>query len=404
MAVPNPEDELTRLQKLIARGLPPVTVVTGGNDHFRAEAVDRLLAAVPPSAELRVVDAVEERGSGGGAEAEEGDGDDGADGGDAEAADDAAALASCPELQDLRGGGLFAKTAFVVVRRGTNWWKKHAVTLAGAVPRFGKGCGLVLEAAKLDKRKKAAQGLVKQLADSGTLFEFRELYDLPYDRSRSPFEGELCKWVVARAARMGTALQPDAAWLLVMQVGKTPADLLAELGRLRDQFGADPKRRPLAPADLQGKLTCSFESTPFELAEAVLGGDRKKALRSVRAMFERGVRGKDGKAMDTGGLLPFATSWLYQQLATAWEGRSLLAQGTSRADLAAKAGVRQFADRFLEHVERNDLPKLARGLQALHACQRASRLTSEEPDALLERFLAQWFDGAPIPTLQDLEP
>lgn len=396
MAVAHPEDELTRLSRLAARGLPAVTVVTGPNDHFRAEAMDKLLAVVPKDAELRVLDAGEERG---GAEADEDEDGDPADA--APAAD--ASLAACPELQELRGGGLFAKTAFLVVRRGAGWWQKHAATLAAAMPKFAAGCGFVLESPKLDKRKKAAQALVKALADAGTLFEFRELFDLPYDRSRSPLEGELCKWVVGRAARLQVPLQPDAAWLLVMQVGKAPAELLAELQRLRDRFGADAKRKPLAPADLRGKLTCSFGSTPFELADALLGGDRRAAFRSVRAMFDRGVRAKDGKNMDPGGLLPFTTSWLYQQLAAALEGRQLLDGGVSPRDLAAKAGVRQFADRFVEQVQRHDVARLRRGLLALHACQRMSRITGEDPDALLERFLAQWFDGATIPTAEDLE-
>jgi DNA polymerase III delta subunit len=401
MATPNPEEELSRLQKLIARGLPAVTVVTGSNDHFRAEAMDLLLAAIPKAAELRLVDAVEVRvagGGGAGADAETAADDDASD-----AAAEGEGLAACPELQDLLGGGLFARTAFVVVRRGSGWWQQHVATVAAVLPRLHKGSGLVLEAKKLDKRKKVAQTLVKSLTEAGALFEFRDLYDLPYDRSQSPLQGELCKWLVGRSRHLGVALQPDAAWLLVMNVGKTPVELLAELGRLRDQFGADPKRKPLAPTELRGKLTYSFESTPFEFAEAVLGGDRKAAFRSVRAMFERGVRSKDGKAMDTGGLLPFTTSWLYQQLASVWQGRHALDQGASIRDVPALVGVRQFAERYLDHVQKHDLSRLSRGLQALHACQRASRLTGEEPDALLERFLAQWFDGAPIPSLQDLE-
>ena len=398
MAVPNPEDELQRLQRVLAKGLPPLLVITGSNDFFRAEAMDQALAVVQKDAELRVIDAGLERGGGGG------DGDDADDDNDDEpAADAAAGLAACPELQDLRGGGLFARSATVAVRRGSGWWKKHAATVATLLPKFGKGCSLLLEASKLDKRKKVAQTLVKSLTDGGVLFEFRELYDLPYDRSRSPIEGELCKWVTARSSKLGVPLQADAAWLLVMQVGKQPPELLAELVRLRDRLGADGKRKPLAPADLRGQLTTSFESTPFELADAVLGGDRRAAYRSVRAMFDRGVRGKDGKAMDPGGLLPFTTSWLFQQLATAFEGRQALDAGCSPRDLPARVGVRQFADRFVEQVQRHDQRRLRRGLLALHACQRLSRSTGEDADALLERFLGQWFDGAPIPTAEDLE-
>lgn len=398
MAVPNPEVELARLDKLLARGLPPVLVVTGVNDSFRAEAMDRVLAALPKDGELRVVDAVDER-AGGGADDDEAE-EEGDEAGDA--ADAAAGLAACPELLDLRGGGLFAKRAFVVVRRAANWWKKHATTVGSQLPHIGKGCGLVIEAAKLDKRKKAAATLVKQLADGGALFEFRELYETPFDRTRSPLEGELCKWVIGRAAKAGVPLQPEAAWLLVAQVGKNPPDLLAELQRLRDRFG-DGVKAPLASAQLQGKLTTSFASTPFELADAVLGGDRRGAFRSVRAMFDRGVRQKDGRAMDPGGLLPFATSWMYQQLALVLEGRQLLDGGVTLREVPERLGVRFQGERLAGQVQRWSKPRLARGLLALHACQRSSRTTGEDADVLLERFLCQWFDGAPIPTAEDFE-
>jgi DNA polymerase III delta subunit len=404
VAAPNPDDELTRLSKLAARPLPPLVAVTGVNDMFRAEAVDRLLAAVPPAAELRVLDAGDEREAAGGGGDGGADAPDDADGdGDAGGGSDAD-VAACPELADLRGGGLFAKVAFLVVRRGGGWWQRHVAAVAASLPRFGKGCTLIVEAPKLDRRKKVAQALVKSLADSGALFEFRELYDSPFDRTRSPLESELCKWVVARAARLGVPLQADAAWLVVMQVGKQPADLVAELGRLRDRFGADPKRKPLAPADLRGALTVSFQSTPFELADAVLKNDRRAATRSLRAMFDRSVRTKDGKAMDTGGVFPFATNWLHGQIATALDGRQLLASGVSERDLPARAGVRGFADRFVEQVRNNDEARLRRGIRALVAVQRLSRLTGEEPDALLERFLAAWFDGVPVPVAEDLEP
>jgi DNA polymerase III delta subunit len=400
MGVPNPDDELARLHKLAARGLPPLVAVTGANDLFRAEAVDRLLAAVPPAAELRVLDAGDER-EGGGTGGDGGD-DDGSADGDGDAAD--GEVAAPPELAELRGGGLFAKVAFLVVRRGGGWWQRHVAAVAASLPRFGKGCTLIVEARKLDRRKKVAQSLLKSLADSGASFEFRDLYDSPFDRTRSPLEGELCKWVVARAARLGVPLQPDAAWLVVMQVGKQPADLVAELGRLRDRFGADPKRKALAPADLRGALTVGFQSTPFELADAVLKNDRRAAMRSLRAMFDRSVRTKDGKAMDAGGVFPFATNWLHGQIATALEGRQLLASGVSERDLPARAGVRGFADRFVDQVRANDEARLRRGIQALVAVQRLSRLTGEEPDALLERFLAAWFDGVPVPVAEDLEP
>ena len=398
MAGPHPEDELTRLGKLLERGLPSLVIVTGASDWFRTEAMERLLAAVPKAAELRLLDAVDVRAPGGGGEEDEDAGHEVAG-----ETDGTEGLVACPELLDLCSGGLFARAAFLMIRRGTNWWVRHAATLAAQLPHFAKGSGLVLEAKKLDKRRKAAAGLAKSVADKGGLFEFRDLYDTPYDRSRSPLEGELARWVVARAARLGVPLTPAAAWLLVAQVGKALPELVAELERLRDQFPASGKRAPLEPSDLRGKITCSFESTPFELAEAVLAHDKRRALRSVRAMFDHGVRKKDGGPMDPGGRLPFTTSWLYQSLATVYEARQLVDSGVSLRDVPGRMGVRQFVDRFVEQVQQNDVKRLQRGLLAVHYCQRMSRLTAEEPEVLLERFLAQWFDGAPIPTAADLD-
>ena len=132
-------------------------------------------------------------------------------------------------------------------------------------------------------------------------------------------------------------------------------------------------------------------------------GEHLEAVRSLRAMFDHGVKSRDGRAMDQGGVFPFITSWLFQSLALVHEGRLLLDSGTSARDLAGKLGVNNFGDRFTEQVRNNPLPRLRHGLLALLHCQRMLRLSSEEPVVLLERFLAQWFDGVPVPTARELE-
>jgi DNA polymerase III delta subunit len=387
MATPRPDAELRRLDALLAKGLPPLLLLTGDDDWFRGQAVERALAAVPERAELRIVDAAAERAT------DAGDGD--ADEGDAAPAAAEAPAAAAEELQELRGGGLFARIAFVVVRRGAAWWTNRVEAVAAAMPTFAPGCGLIVEAKKLDRRKKAAQALVKAAGAAGASFEFRSLYELPYDRSLPPERGELCEWVVAEARRLGLALQPEAAWLVVQCVGRAPGEIHAELRRLVAVLG-DAAKRPLAAADLRGRLTIAFEATPFEFAEAVLGGERAAAFGRLRAIFDRGLRDKEGKPMDRGGLFPFVTSWLFGQLAKTYEGRQLLDDGAPLRDLAARAGVFQFQERFVDQVRRHDRPRLARGLLALHECQRQLRLGGEEPDVLLERFLRTWFDGAPV--------
>lgn len=382
MAAPNPILELKRLKKLVGAGLPSIVLLHGPSEYFRSKAMSGVLLQVAEDAELRTVDGAEVRA------------------GDDEESHSAAAV---PVLQDLRGGGLFAAATVVAVRRGANWWKKHSAAVAEVASMIQAGSSLIVEAPKLDKRKRAVAALVKQLAAEGCVFEFRDLYDMPYERSRGPLEGELCQWLVQTSKQLGVELTPESAWLVVSQVGKSPSELTGELERLRDTLGEGAARAPLAPQDLAGKLSVMFESTPFEFAEAVLGGDRRSAQRSLAAMYQRGVKQQDGKAMDAGGVLPFTTSWLYRQIGVVYEGRVLFDEGTSMRDLPARCGVRQFADRFLAQVKQNDQRQLQRGLVALHACLRKSRTSGEDGEVLLERFLAQWFDGAPVETAEELE-
>ncbi|MFK7743262.1 MAG: DNA polymerase III subunit delta [Planctomycetota bacterium] len=389
MAVPNPQNELARVDKALRKPLPPIVLLMGPSDFFRQQALERLLTVIPKDAELRQVDGSDTK------EASASD-DGGAGGG-------GGAGGSGSELLDLRGGGLFARTAFVVVRRGANWWKKHGASVAELAPSIAPGCGLIVESPKLEKRKRAVAALVKQTQQDGSLYEFRDLYDMPYERARGPLEGELCRWVVHASKERKVPLQPETAWLMIAQVGKSPAELVAELDRLQARYDGEKVTAPLSPKELAGKLTVSFSSDPFEFTEAVLSGDRAAASRSLTAMFARGVRQQDGRTMDSGGLLPFTTSWLFRQMCATYEGRQLYERGTSLRDVAQQLGVRAFVDRFTDQVKHNDLARLQRGIAALHSCQRLSRTRGEEPDVLLERFLSQWFDGAPIETAEEME-
>jgi DNA polymerase III delta subunit len=196
---------------------------------------------------------------------------------------------------------------------------------------------------------------------------------------------------------------PESALLLTAQVGKEPSLLAAELEQLAGQFDRKGSSKALSPEDLRGKLTCSFESTPFELAEAILDGDRKRALRSLHAMFARGVKQKDGKRMDQGGLFPFATSWMFSSIAQVYEGRLMMDQGMSLRDVPQKLGVYAFVERFTAQVQKNTAARLEHGILALLHCQRERRSLGEEDDVLLERFLARWFDGVAVPSPEELE-
>ncbi len=352
MAVPNPEKELERLQKRLAEGLPRFVLLTGSAGFFRGEAFELLLAAVPKDVDLRRIDGQEE-----------------SDG---------------RELQDLRGATLFGAGTAVAVRRGDAWLSRRGAELVEVLPKIKAGCALFVEATKLDGRTK----LAKTLGAAGEHFEFRELYAEPFDRSRSPLDAELVQWVVARGRKLGVRLSPDAAFLVMSSVGKEPAELVAELKR---PAGELPAGKTAGPDALRGKLTVSFESTPFEFADAMLAGDRRRAMRSLEAMFERGVKGRDGAAVDAGGVFPFTASWLWTAMSNAHAGRALLESGVRLDEIPGRVGVRTFVDRYRAQVEKNDEAQLRHALLCLLDAQRELRTSGEEPQAILERFVARCF-------------
>jgi len=357
MAVPNPEHELSRLRRTLEAGVPPLVVILGPASFFRDEALELVLARVPKDADVRRL------------------------AGDRETAGD--------ELQDLCGASLFGSGSWLVVRRAEAWLKKHGPALAELLPKMASGCGAVIEAQKLDRRTKVG----KQLSKAGEVFEFRELYAEPYDRSRSPLEAEAVGWIVERARGLKLRLTAEAGLLLMSTVGTDPGELVAELSRVASRMRGE--KRALGPDDLAGALTCSFGSTPFELADALLGGDQRRATRSLEAMFERGVRGRDGKDVERSGVFPFAVSWLYQSLAKAWEGRFLLDRGVPIRDVPGRLGVRVFVPRFQQQVSGNPEPRLRAGLRLLHQAQRELRQSGEDPLWILRRFVDRYFAGSP---------
>ena len=191
MAIPNPERELARLDADTKQGLPACIVLLGPSSFFRTRAFDRVIAKVDPKAELKVQD---------GTQKSEG-----------------------KELGLLRGGGLFARSSCVAVRRAEDWLAAFGDALLLIVPKIARGTTLVLEAQKLDGRTK----LGKLLAEAGARYEFRDLYAEPYDARSSPLETELVTWLVQKSKAKRTPISAEAAFTMMSVVGKDPQELLA---------------------------------------------------------------------------------------------------------------------------------------------------------------------------------
>jgi DNA polymerase III subunit delta len=169
---------------------------------------------------------------------------------------------------------------------------------------------------------------------------------------------ELPKWVRAQAGGMGLSLDGAAAKALVGQVGERQQRLLRELEKLELEVGEGE----VSVEQIEDRTAHSAQRKAFTLADALLAGDRRAAMRSWLRLREQGER------------LAGLTYLLAQRLREALIVAHRLQDGEPAAEI--RRGLRmppRAADRFLADVARTDPDRLRRALEALAALELNSR-------------------------------
>ncbi|MFQ5503302.1 MAG: DNA polymerase III subunit delta [Planctomycetota bacterium] len=350
----NPQRELDRLEGILgSEERPPLWTICGASRWFRDRALARLREALGQDAALVELDGNDSGG-------------------------DQGRVAEF--LMDLRTADLFRTRKALFLRGGDKWLKAHGKLLAECLTKMASGNSLVIEVTRLDGRTTLARRLKRQ----GVWFEFRRLYDKPFRASEPPWTAELVRWVGERARARGVEMDAEAAWFVVQVVGSEAAKLEAELERIGPALRGDVA----TPELLRPLLTISFDSTQFELVDALLAGDRKLAWRALVALSREGLRDRDGKPMDPGAVFPMVSSWLLANVAKLIEARAEVDNGGSIQEAAARHGG-YFRERFEEQLARHDRESLGRVHQAVLRAERRLRLSGEDPAVLLERLAAE---------------
>ncbi|MGH2915693.1 MAG: DNA polymerase III subunit delta [Solirubrobacteraceae bacterium] len=172
---------------------------------------------------------------------------------------------------------------------------------------------------------------------------------------------ELPKWVCARAAELGIALDLEAARALVTHVGERQQRLARELEKLA--LGAEPGVRMKLDASEVVALTApSAQLRAFAVADALVAGDGPAATVAYLGLREQGER--------LAGLL----YWISQRVRAALEVAISLDAGESRAQI--KRGLRMpssAADRMLAHAGRMGAERLAQAVCEIADLEHTSR-------------------------------
>ncbi len=161
----------------------------------------------------------------------------------------------------------------VVVRElnGTTGRSEAEERLVSYIPKVPDSCVLVIYVrGKADGRKKLYSAVKKK----GGIVSFEPLGD-----------AELNGWIVRVFQQNGKKCAPDVASLLSFTVGNDTALLRAEIEKLTALAG---DRDTITENDVHAVATRSIECTVFEMVDAVVAGQRARALMLLRDMLTAG--------------------------------------------------------------------------------------------------------------------
>jgi DNA polymerase III subunit delta len=181
--------------------------------------------------------------------------------------------------------------------------------------------------------------------------------DIATEQSMKPWE--LPKWAVAQAKQLGLELTPEAARMLVDQVGERQQRLLRELEKLSLEL--DPGTR--IDADTVIELTASSaERRAWVLGDALLSGNAGVATRTLMQLRAQGER------------LPGLIYWMSSRVRQAHQVALALDRGESQAQV--KKTLRMppsAADRLIADARRVGAERLERAIETIADLEYASR-------------------------------
>jgi len=167
----------------------------------------------------------------------------------------------------------------------------------------------------------------------------------------APRPAKLPDWVVKQGAELGLIVGEDAAHALVERIGGDQRRLVRELEKLECY---EPEGGRVDREAVEALTISDLEARAYELGDAVIEGDRERALRLAEDLRERGEE------------IMHILFAMLRQLRQARRAAAMLEQGASTQQLASALRVPPFiAKQIAAQAGRADAARLERTLEAL---------------------------------------
>jgi DNA polymerase III subunit delta len=167
----------------------------------------------------------------------------------------------------------------------------------------------------------------------------------------APRPARLPDWVVKQGAELGLVVGEDAAHALVERIGGDQRRLVRELEKLECY---EPEGGRVDREAVEALTISDLEAKAYELGDAVIEGDRERALRLAEDLRERGEE------------IMHILFAMLRQLRQARRAAAMLDQGASTQQIASALRVPPFiAKPIAARAGRADTARLERTLEAL---------------------------------------
>jgi len=244
----------------------------------------------------------------------------------------------------------FALGRRFVIADGVERWKEAdvgpvAAALASADPETLTAAFFAREEGRAkapDALRKAVEAAGGQVAEEGNL------------KPR-----ELPRWVVGQAAELGLRVDTAGARALIAQVGDRRQRLVRELEKLALEYGPGSA---LGPEEIHASCATSAERKLWTLADALVAGDRKVAVRALLDLRQQGER------------LPSLLYNMVRRLRDALAIAEALAAGQSASQIRKGLRMPSFAaDRLIADASKRDVAALRHALELMADLETESR-------------------------------
>jgi DNA polymerase-3 subunit delta len=259
----------------------------------------------------------------------------------------------------------FALGRRFVIADGVERWKDADVETVAAAMKGMDGEALTLAMfGREEGRTKVSPALRKAVEAAGG--------QVAEEAAVKPWE--LPSWVQARARELGLELDKAGARALVAQVGERQQRLVRELEKLALEHGAGAS---LGATEIEESSASSAERKAWTLADALVAGDEKAAMRALVELRGQGER------------LPGLLYQIVRRLRDAVAIAEALAAGQPAAQVRKTLRMpSRAAERFMADVGRRDVESFRRALEIMADLELESRGGGASQGALSEDTLA----------------